>query len=415
MKPINIYPCNRFLIFNSPFDPSYPKLSLNPDVFEPVYREGKEFHQFEHKKAGPILSATRASSLLVIGNEKSAHDLFVRSLGLVNLNSQYLIPVRGRESIDQYTLEELKNFKVVYLYDYQYQNPRQAGQLLSDYLKQGGGLIVEGALSPEANEKTHDPLFEPLPPSAISQDQLVGDWDFNLPGKHPLTLGIDFQLFDQAYYNKTEPWNVVYPRQTGEFQVLLTSKDRPVLLAREFGQGKIVWMGFNLNYHINVNRNLEEMKLFKNIIQWVGDLEFGKVAAVDYEARFTHPERREVTVKSPATGILNKEYYFPVWRAYLEKDGNKQNLDIVRGGLDQQYVPLPENLAPPFKVVLVYGRWPVEIIGFIISGVTLIIIIIYIFEGILYPRFLGKICLKAVGRFKTKTTAWWDHDEEKKY
>ena len=90
----------------------------------------------------------------------------------------------------------------------------------------------------------------------------------------------------------------------------------------------------------------------------------------------------------------------------------KEKLTIYRGGLDQQYIPLPSDIEPPYTVVMVYGRWTAEIIGFIVSGITLILLLIYLFEGKLYRPVMGRVWKATIGRLKFKTTSWWDKDNQ---
>ena len=167
-------------------------------------------------------------------------------------------------------------------------------------------------------------------------------------------------------------------------------------------------MGFNLNFHLTTFRKKEEGQLFRNIIDWTSDGQINQVEAVNHEARFIHPERREIIVNSPAQGVLNKEYYFSAWKAFLVKDGKTIDLKIYQGGLDQQYIPLPAKIEYPYKVVMKYGKYPLEIVGIVISGLIFIILIIYL----IYPPSIGKIWHKFSSRLRLKTTSWWDKDEE---
>lgn len=394
-----------------PLDDSYEKFKARPGKYDLIYQENLYYYEFSPKNISPILAATNVPNILVIGREKSAYDLFIRGIALINLNSQFFIPVKGKNYIDQYSLDELKHFDMIYLYDYQYKNKEKASNLLKKYVEQGGGLIVEGMLSPEDVKQENQVLFEPLPQAKIKRLNRLGDWKFEVKDNE-ITQGVDFSVFDKAIYEETNPWKIVSVEAVNNYQALVKSDGDPVILTSELGKGRIVWMGLNLNYHITANKNVEEMKFFKNIINWVGKGKIDQVQAVEYETKFIHPERREIMVKSQSSGILNKEYYFPAWKAYLEQGGVKKELKIYRGGLDQQYIPLPADLKVPYTVVMVYGRWPAESVGFVVSGVTFIILIIYLFEGIIYPPFIGRVWKETSGRIRFKATSWWGKEEE---
>lgn len=384
---IDWYGIKWILTTDSGSDSSFKKFNARPDKYDLVYQKDPNYAEFIPKNVSPILSVTNATNLLVIGNKKTAYDLVIRNLAQINLNSQELIPVRGKEFIDEYNLNELKQFQTIYLYDFKYRNIKKAGDLLKEYVKTGGGLIVEGV----ANLK----LFDPLPQGKLIDDQISGDWNFKV-NDHEITKGIDFKLFSPAFYNNSDSWKIVYPEKTTGFETLLSSKHKPLMLVRSFGEGRILWMGFNLNYHITANRNAEESKLLKNIISWVAKEKMAQVEKTDYEAKFINPEKREIFVKSSAKAILNKEYNFPVWKAYVSRNESRRELKIYSGGLDQQYILLPSDLKTPYTIILNYGRWPIEKIGFIVSIITLLILLVYLFKGILYPHFITRFIM---GRF----------------
>lgn len=395
----------------SEVDTSYEKFSQNPELFDQVYQENPNFYQFEYKKATPILSATNTSPLLIVGTKEVAFDMILRDLAQGNINSQKIIPVKGKEYIDDYSLEELNNFSLVFLYEYKYHNRKKAFQLLDDYVKMGGGLIIEGTSSPEVIKKEFDLSFpDPWPLNRLDLDNRKDDWNFVSP-QNQFKESIDFDKFDPPLYEKTEPWKVIIAPETylkDNTQVILTTDKTSVVLAREHGQGRVVWMGMNLPFHIATFHNQEELKFLKNIMEWAANTDLEAISFVDYQAEFIHPERREITISSPALGVLNKEYYFPAWEAYLEYDDKKEELEIYRGGLDQQYIPLPADVKYPVKVVMEYGKYPIEIIGFIISGITFIILTIYL----IYPPIISKIWKKTFGCIKFKTSSWWEKDEE---
>jgi hypothetical protein len=381
---IDWYSVKWVLTTDSAVDSSFQKFKASPQRYDLVYQRNPNYYEFIPKKVSPILSAINTANLLVIGNKKTAYDLVIRNLAQININSQELIPVRGKEFIDEYSLSELKQFQIIYLYDYKFKSGKKASDLLNEYVKNGGGLIVEGVAK--------SILFDPLPKGKMIEDQISGNWDFQV-NEHAVTEGVDFSLFSPALYNSIDPWKIVYPDKTDGYDTLLSVKGKPLMLSRNLGEGRIVFMGFNLNYHITANRNKEESKLLKNIINWVSKDQLNRVEKVDYEAKFINPERREIIVNSPAKAILNKEYNFPVWKAYIAQNNSQKELKIYNGGLDQQYVLLPSDLKTPYTVVLKYTRWPIEKIGFAVSGITFIILLIYLFEGILYPPFIARFLM----------------------
>jgi hypothetical protein len=277
---IDWYSIKWVLTTDSAVDSSFQKFKASPERYDLVYQRNPNYGEFIPKKVSPILVATNVPNLLVIGNNKTAYDLVIRNLSLLNLNSQELIPVRGKEYIDEYSLSELKQFQTIYLYDYKFKSGKKASSLLTEYVKAGGGLIVEGVAK--------SLLFDPLPSGKIIEEQIFGNWNFQV-SDHAVTKGIDFKLFSPALYNSIDPWKIVYPDKAVGYETLLWANDRPLMMSRSLGEGRIVFMGFNLNYHITANRNMEESKLLKNIISWVGKNQWVQVEKVDFDAKFVNP------------------------------------------------------------------------------------------------------------------------------
>ncbi len=78
--------------------------------------------------------------------------------------------------------------------------------------------------------------------------------------------------------------------------------------------------------------------LFQQALQWL----FGEDAtsSPSYQAEFVNPEKREVTLRSPAGGVLFKESYFPNWKARFITEKGTQSLPIYQAGPGMMYVPL---------------------------------------------------------------------------
>jgi len=119
------------------------------DSYAPLGQtENSDIYSFAYQGSSPILSATLAPNLLHLGSG-TGYELLLHGLAYCNFNSQHLIPLRGPEFIDELTLEELSQFEVVILYDYHYHDQKQAFTLLGDYVRDGGGLIIETNNSPD--------------------------------------------------------------------------------------------------------------------------------------------------------------------------------------------------------------------------------------------------------------------------
>jgi len=164
----------------------------------------------------------------------------------------------------------------------------------------------------------------------------------------------------------------------------------------------------NLLYHIASYQGEEESRFLAQMIQWVSNED--EVAQPQYEARFVHPQRREVTVQGRAKGVLFKESYFPNWHAYVA--GKERR--IYRAGPDFMYVPLPPDADYPLGVTFLYRRSTLEQLSLGISLVTLLGLVVYGLEGWLIPRILTRAWAGLLQRCKSLLITlkeWWAEEE----
>lgn len=351
--------------------------------------------RFENPNPSPILSATNSVPVLLIGDE-AGYNLFFRSLALVNLNSQELIPLLGKQFVDDYKLSDLTPFKIIVLHNYQYRQKERAYELLRDYVKEGGNLIWEVAGSPD----TEGMLPEPAPVSQVRKKEVKREWDFEAFGE-TMTSGIDLSSFSPLIYNN-DVWRVSSASSSDLrhwAKGVLGKEGQWVAAIGSYGQGKVVWTGFNFLYHMGAHKNQEEARLLVKILDWLKTEEEAK--GVDYQAEFINPERRVIEISSPARGVLFKENHHKKWHVYLQGGGEQQ---IFSAGPGMMYVLLPNNTKQPARLTFEYRRSLVEGLGILTSVVTPLGLLCYLFRGRLpIPPFFFK-CLKTMG-------GWWDEEE----
>ncbi len=363
------YPETNFLLdwfgvkwfYNNSRQQDQDKFLSHPALYTPMnHTRDRSIYTFQYNFPTPILSASTAVDALHLGND-SGYDTLFRALSHANTNSQHLIPLRGKEYIDDYTLDELSSFDLLILYGYNYRDQEKAFRLLNDYLKNGGGLIVEANGSPLDNAPF---IPQPLPVESTATTDYGQEWDLT-PARHEVTEGIDFSALGPAIYDQA-PWGVSSPGGIRPWaQPILMTDGHPLIVAGRYGQGRAVWTGMNLFYHINAYGNEEESRFLARLIEWVAGTEEEEP---EYEAQFVHPEKRVVVVKSPAKGVLFKESYFPNWHAYI--DG--QEREIYRAGPDFIYLPLPEDTPYPSEVIFEYEKSNLEWMSIGISLATLL-------------------------------------------
>lgn len=349
--------------------------------------------RFENLDPAPIMSATNSTPILLIGQE-TGYNMFFRNLALINVNSQRLIPLLGKKYIDDYKLTDLKYFKALVLYGYNYHNKEIAFKLLQDYVKGGGNLIWE--LAGSSDEE--GPLLEPAPFVQVKKESVQKNWDYIATGE-PFVSEVNFSAFSPLVY-EGGPWKLssasssdLQPGARG-----LIGKDGQWIAALgEYGQGKVILTGFNFLYHMNANKNLEEVKFLAKMVDFMGLAK--EVEKADYQAQFINPEKRVVEVTNPAKGVMFKENFYHKWHAYLE---GKDEQHIFYAGPGMMYVLLPSGTNFPAKLTFEYKQTLIETVGILISLLSL--------GGLLFYLIKGKLPVK-LNLFQFMT-GWWDKDEE---
>lgn len=286
------------------------------------------WYQLSDEVTTPIVSPTNAKPVLFVGDDKG-YENFIRTIAMTNLNSKIFIPVRGPKSPDKLTKKELEIFPAIVLYQYQ----GQALGKLAAYAKDGGRVFIDTGPIRNLNlEKTP----EIIPLESLATENVSGSPDWQKRALD-ITDGIDTQKFSDLTY-ENGPWRIT----TGERKLkpwakeLLSYQNHPVLAGGQLGNGYIIWSGLNLPFHIIDNNNLEEAKLFKNILTSL--IDSPNTTPVTFNVQRQRPESIRVEGEN-FSGIYFKENYDPGWKAH---DG-ENNLKVYRAGLEFMYIPVSQS------------------------------------------------------------------------
>lgn len=378
---------------------------------------------FEYAQPSPIMAAVNTPSLLVIGSEKSkAYNLIFRSLSQSDLNSKYLIPIHGREYIDDYQIEELEKFPIIFISDYQYHHFDQAASLLEKYVRDGGGLLIESSKEMETETSKSKILPDPWPIEVVGKTDFGKQWFLTKKDDSEIVTEINLENFAPAVFDDG-PWGIAFSEKIKNWaKTILTDKDKPVLVAGELGSGRVVWSGMNFPYHITTYKNSEESRLLGKIIAWLGNKNeltpetslayqegpsSGKSLFFEtsgYQVEFVHPEKRVITLKAATRGVLFKEAYFPGWKAYL----NDKQISIYKAGPDFMYIPLSGSNSGD-KITLKFTLPSIVVVGAGISLLTFIFLIYYLLGGKIKLPF-PKMADQKPKLFFKKLTGWWEEE-----
>jgi len=385
---------------------NYQKFLTRPEYYKLGF-VSDDVYGFIFQNATTLVSPTNTPCVLVIGSKTVYNDIF-RGLAFSNWNSQRAILLRGEESVDKYTLDELRRFNVILLYGYEYGDREKTWNLLRQYVEEGGGVIIDTGYSPDANSSF---IPDPSPIDRTFETFVNTNWEF----KHiitEITDGIDFGAFSAARYDGN-PWKISGSRDMSVrpwARTVLWSAGIPVLVMGAFGKGRVVWSGLNLPYHIASFMNSAESLFLSKIINWVSHSKYSPVSKADFKVERLNPEKVKVTLLTQFDGVLFKESFFPNWKAYLlVENATPQYLPIIRAGPDFMYVRIPNLTEFPVSIVFEYLKVAVEYLGYAVTLATLLVVSVGLFpeplsEKISRPK---HYFLKKWKRIAKRLNEWW--------
>jgi len=300
----------------------------------------------------------------VIGQPENYQVVF-RDLSYSDFDTSHAIPVQGGPYVDDYSAQDLAQFDEVLIYGGRAHDSARAYDLLNGYVRSGGGLIVESSGSPLAGGSG---VNEPLPITGATRHEVDGDWQFKVASS-PITDGIDFSRFGPASYSGG-PWTVSAASGIRSWaKTLVQSGADSVVVAGQLGQGRVVWSGLNLPFHIDSYPSAEESRFLTTAMTWASRSR--NVAAASSSAHRDGPQQMTVSVSSNARGVLFKESWFDRWRAYV----NGQKVNVLSAGPGFMYIVFPKDTQFPATVQWRYEKSVVDWAGIVTSAATLIALV----------------------------------------
>jgi hypothetical protein len=334
-------------------------------------------------QAKPILEASNSPSILFIGKEYAYKDLIL-SLAKIGASTSFFVPVKGPETLEKLSSEELTKFDALFLYHYEYGFKNSDLAKLIQFVKDGGGLVIDTGVGPDMETGK---LPEPFPISQTSGADIAESWQIKT-NPHFISQEISFDQFSPPLYENQWPWKI----STADSQsikawaeVVLTSQTKPIVVAGHLGQGKVVWTGFNLLYHLDQfgHSNEQEPLLLKNMLLWTTQK---NPTRPQFNAQFVNPDERTIRIETPSRGIIFREKIFPNWKVRLNQEKQK----IYHAGPDLMYLPLAKNETYPLEVTFYYQASFIEKAALGIAAATILLLIIAFFKksflaGLLSP------------------------------
>ncbi len=284
-------------------------------------------------------------TLLVIGDTSGSvyYDLFrMANEGLAPYD-EFLF-VDGSRGIDEYTQDELSAFDILLLHGYHYRDATRAWTLLGEYVRDGGSLFIDTGWQYKIPHWEFEQAPDVLPMDRLTWTSYGRDNAYSI-NADAIDSQIEANEFAPLVW-EDHAWGVS-GGEIGDVRdwavPVLTSHGKPLLLAGEYGQGRVVWSGMNLISHINAYGNDQEKAFLRDLILWLAEgietREWGApeiLRDVPDEIRFTISE-----TSSELTWLLWRESYYPNWHASWSSQEGQQPVPVYRAGPGLMLLPLP--------------------------------------------------------------------------
>ena len=285
---------------------------------------------------------TRPKVLVISNNSKFFYDESFRFFTRGALLYTDAIPVMGKNAIDYYSYDELKEYEAVFMRGYDYRLKWNAYRLLDRYVKNGGKLIFDTGWQYYVPDYQIDKAPAFMPFDNLTWENLSVDSVFKVEDTI-IAKDVDVsKIGDLKYENGA--WGVSVPGRIRVWgNTVLSYDDKPLVVAGEYGKGKVIWIGFNIIPHQMAKESSDELLLFRNLIQYaLSDLPKSR----DYQLQMNRitPDKIELTLRDSYSGLSNiyfREAYFPDWSARLVSENKSTRIKVTRAGPGFMLLQLP--------------------------------------------------------------------------
>jgi hypothetical protein len=358
---------------------------------------------------GLVNLLSRPSILVIGGYEKGVYEQVFKIFNSGAVNYEEALTIEGSHYIDDYSADELKQFDVVFLHGYGYHNQDKAWNLLGEYVANGGSLFVDTGWQYWVPDWQLDQTPDVLPIKDLVWTDFGITNEFVIEDT-TITQNVDVSRFAPLEWNGY-PWSVSSPSQgIREWaHPVLSVAGQPIVIAGQYGDGRVIWSGMNLTGHTLHFENEEERNFLGGLVQWL--LPAGN--QVEFQSPIVqrdHPDSVNFVIHGPieeGTKLLWKEAQSPDWKAFVEIEGKRTSVPIYRAGPGMMLILLPGTNSNQLEVTLQYGFGWRSWVGIGLSILTIVVLIV----GVVNPALWSSV-LKRIKRFRPerkdeKSTQWF--------
>lgn len=299
----------------------------------------------------------------------------------------------GSEYFDDYSLDFLKNFDTIVLYGFGYRDKVKAEDLARAYVAQGGHLVVD-LFNMEVSPLADGPNFLGVTtcPIKLKEAAQIQPLTNGLAKMIPTTFDIPGEIYDPGTgvieTRQLKEWNAVeYIGLDQSLARLKTDENIASIFGyKNIGTGEVTFIGLNFFYHLYNTNDKNEAKFIKSLIQ--GNIQTGEAIDTDAREIIFANDYLKYQLHSPTNQLwLISLAYSKHWKAYINGQPtpvkNIDNLMVIQ-------TPAGSNV-----LELKYESTAVSILGWLLSGLTLVILIFML----IYSKFYhGNINETEAGR-----------------
>jgi len=352
----------------------------------PEYREGNLELWHYPDAPGMATFATKPVVLIIGQPETDAYMTIFRLAndGMLPYDEAFL--VEGQPRVDGYSIEELRSFDVVLLYGYDYKKGRKAWETLSAYVEGGGSLFVDTGWEFWIPEWEFEQAPEVLPVRRLTWTDYGMAEDYVLETSE-IAGDIDVSRFKPLVW-EGKPWTLSGAEMNDVKEwgrVVLSAEGKPLIIAGEYGKGRVVWSGMNIISHARyLGENEEELLLIHNILGFLTEQK-GGIELADPVVIREHPDRVEFSVEpmpDDITWLYWREAYYPNWHAILLDNSGEREIPIYRAGPGFMLMPI-EGASKNASIRLEWKTSLVERAALILTLLGAILLIAHVIDGLL--------------------------------
>lgn len=210
--------------------------------------------------------------------------------------------------VDDYQLSDLVSYKGIILYGFGYHDKTRAEDILMEYVKQGGKLIVDMDDAPKESFLSVNPYTSTFYTAGVTYSKLP----------------IGFPL-NPSY--EGGPWSAVYYGGLDESWLVLNDNSPVIGVKKIYGEN-VLFLGYNFFFHAAYHKNDDE-KLF------LGDLATmfispGENQQLEYQLVSLKPDEKVIDVNASASGqVLISVAYSTHWSCTV--DGVEHKIESYKG------------------------------------------------------------------------------------